>query len=179
MATGYVFKTEDYIKIGGIDTRYPNLIYADLQLWIDLIELKYLVTSPNICFNFRLHASTTKTSKDKILIEALIVFVSYLTKLKNRSSNYKQVINEQTGVFLEQTTKSISHRLLRTPVDLRQGLTINEIVEKLSVKANEVGVDYNPASVSSFRIAQIIERSKVLSWLFLLFKSIYNKPIYN
>jgi hypothetical protein len=88
MATGYVCKTADYIKIGGIDTRYPNLIYADLQLWIDLIEIKYLVTSPDSCFNFRLHASTTKTSKDKILIEALMVFVSYLMKLKNRNNNY-------------------------------------------------------------------------------------------
>jgi len=178
MATGYVFKTEDYIKIGGIDTRYPNLIYADLQLWIDLIDLKYLVSSPEICFNFRLHASTTKTSKDKTLIEALMVFVTYLTKLKNRSTNYKQVINEHTGTFLEQTTKSIAHRLLRTPVDLRQGLTINEIVDKLSLKANEVGVDYNPASIKSFRIAQIIEKSKLLSWLFIQFKRIYNKPIY-
>jgi glycosyltransferase involved in cell wall biosynthesis len=178
MATGYVFKTADYIKIGGIDTRYPNLIYADLQLWIDLIDLKHLVTSPDSCFNFRLHASTTKTSKDKTLIEALMVFVNYLTKLKNRSANYKQVINEHAGAFLEQTTKSIAHRLLRTPVDLRQGLTINEIVEKLSVKANEVGVDYNPHAIRSFKMAVLIEKSKLLSWLFLQFKRIYNKPIY-
>ncbi len=179
MATGYVFKTADYIKIGGIDTRYPNLIYADLQLWIDLIDLKYLVTSPDSCFNFRLHASTTKTSKDKILIEALMVFVSYLLKLKNRSTNYKQVIDEHAGAFLEQTTKSIAHRLLRTPADLRQGLTINKIVDNISIKANELGVNYNPHAVRSFRMAVMIEKSKLLSWLFLQFKRIYSKPIYH
>jgi hypothetical protein len=69
-----------------------------------------------------------------------MVFVSYLTKLTIKSSNYKQVINENAGPFLEQTTKSIAHRLLRTPVKYRQGLTINEIVSKLSVKAKELGV---------------------------------------
>ena len=178
MATGYVFKTADYIKIGGIDTHYPNLIYADLQLWIDLIALNYLATSPDTCFNFRLHASTTKTSKDKLLLDALMVFVSYLTKLTNKSANYKQVIHENAGLFLAQTTKSIAHRLLRTPIQLRQGLTINEIVSKLSTKANELGVNYNPYAIRSFRIAVMIEKSKLLSWLFLQFKRLYSKPIY-
>jgi glycosyltransferase involved in cell wall biosynthesis len=178
MATGYVFKTADYIKIGGIDTHYPNLIYADLQLWIDLMELKYLATSPDTCFSFRLHASTTKTSKDKILMDALMVFISYLTKLKNKSTNYKQVINENAGPFLEQTTKSIAHRLLRTPNDFRQGLTINEIVNNLSIKANELGVNYNPYAIRSFKMAIIIEKSKLLSWLFLQFKRLYSTPIY-
>jgi len=178
MATGYVFKTADYLKIGGIDISYPNLIYADLQLWIDLLDLKYLATSPDTCFNFRLHASTTKTSKDKILLDALMVFVSYLTKLSNRSTNYKQVINENAGLFLEQTTKSISHRLLRTPIDFRQGLRINEIVNNLSVKANELGVNYNPYAIRSFKMAVMIEKSKLLSWLFLQFKRLYSKPIY-
>ena len=178
MATGYVFKTADYVKIGGIDTHYPNLIYADLQLWIDLIALKYLATSPDTCFNFRLHASTTKTTKDKLLLDALIVFVSYLTKLANKSANYKQVINENAGLFLEQTTKSIAHRLLRTPIHIRQGLTINEIVSKLSLKANELEVNYNPYTIHSFKMAVIIEKSKLLSWLFLQFKRLYSKPIY-
>jgi glycosyltransferase involved in cell wall biosynthesis len=178
MATGYVFKTADYIKIGGIDTRYPNLIYADLQLWIDLMELKHLVTSPDSCFNFRLHASTTKTSKDKILVEALTVFLTYLATLSNKSVKYKQIVNENAGHFLEQTTKSIAHRLLRTPVDFRQGLTINEIVNNLSLKANELGVSYNPYAVRSFKMAVMIEKSKLLSWLFLQFKRIYSKPIY-
>ena len=178
MATGYVFKTVDYVKIGGIDTHYPNLIYADLQLWIDLIALNYLATSPDTCFNFRLHASTTKTSKDKLLLDALMVFVSYLTKLTNKSANYKQVIHENAGLFLAQTTKSIAHRLLRTPIQLRQGLTINEIVSKLSTKANELGVNYNPYAIRSFRIAVMIEKSKLLSWLFLQFKRLYSKPIY-
>ncbi|MEY2902776.1 MAG: hypothetical protein RLY89_1882, partial [Bacteroidota bacterium] len=36
MATGYVFRSEDYDRLGGIPTNYPNLIYADLQLWIAL-----------------------------------------------------------------------------------------------------------------------------------------------
>ena len=125
-----------------------------------------------------MHASTTKTSKDKLLLDALMVFVSYLTRLTNKSTNYKQVINENAGSFLEQTTKSIAHRLLRTPIHFRQGLTINEIVGKLSLKANELGVNYNPYAIRSFKMAVIIEKSKLLSWLFLQFKRLYSKPIY-
>jgi glycosyltransferase involved in cell wall biosynthesis len=178
MATGYVFKTADYKKIGGIDTSYPNLIYADLQLWIDLIELQYLATAQNTCFNFRLHASTTKISKDKILIDALLVFLDYIKKLSIKSKNYNETVSEHLGHFLEQTTKSIAHRLLRTPVKYRQGLTINGIVSSLASKAESFGVSYNPYAIRSFKMATIIEKSKLLTGLFLLFKRIYSKPIY-
>ena len=74
MATGYVFKSSDYDALGGIPTHYPNLIYADLQLWLDLTQKSYLAIDPSTQFSFRIHASTTKTSKDKILLDAFILF---------------------------------------------------------------------------------------------------------
>ena len=178
MATGYVFKKTDYLTIGGIDIQYPNLIYADLQLWIDLAEIGYLATSPKTQFAFRLHASTTKISKDRILMNALLVFLDYLKKLNASSERYQKIISEHTTGFLEQTAKSISHRILRTPLAYRQGLTIKELVSNISLKANELGVKFQPEKIKSFRVALFIEKSKILSKLFLLFKSIYKKPIY-
>jgi hypothetical protein len=70
MATGYVFKSSDYDALCGIPTQYPNLIYADLQLWLALTKKSYLAVHNSTQFSFRIHASTTKTSKDKILLDA-------------------------------------------------------------------------------------------------------------
>lgn len=178
MATGYVFKTIDYVSLGGIDILYPNLIYADLQLWIELTEIGYLATSPSEQFAFRLHASTTKISKDKILMEALLHFLNYLKKLSGQSIAYKMIVTKHAGKFLEQTTKSIAHRILRTPIEYRQGMRINELVNNLRVKSSELGVPYNPEKIKSFQMAVLIEKYKLLNKLFLLFKSIYKKPIY-
>lgn len=178
MATGYVFKTADYTKLGGIDTHYPNLIYADLQLWIDLAQIGYLATSSKTAFAFRIHASTTKISKDKILMDALLVFLNYLKKLASISNEYQTVIKQHTGPFLEQTTKSIAHRLLRTAPANRQGLRIKDLAHNLKGRAVELGVEYHPEKIKSFQIAVLIEKSKLLTSLFLFFKSIYKKPIY-
>ena len=178
MATGYVFKTTYYKQVGGINIKYPNLIYADLQLWIDLANIAYLATSPKTEFTFRLHASTTKISKDKILMEALLVFLNYLKTLSKESLAFQNVISKHTSYFLEQTTKSIAHRLLRTPVEYRQGMRISDLVNSLKIKSDELGVAYHPEKIKSFQLALMIESSKILSGLFLLFKSIYKKPIY-
>jgi hypothetical protein len=178
MATGYVFKTTNYNQLGGISIQYPNLIYADLQLWIDLAQLSYLATSPEHAFAFRIHASTTKISKDKVLLEALLVFLNYLKKISTKDAAYQEAIQQYTGPFLEQTTKSIAHRLLRTPIAYRQGLRIQDMVQALAIQAKGLGVSYHPEKIKSFAIAQIIEKSTVLSKLFLVFKSIYKKPIY-
>jgi hypothetical protein len=52
------------------------------------------------------------------------------------------------------------------------------MVQALSIQAKELGVAYHPEKIKSFAMAQVIENSAVLSKLFLLFKSIYKKPIY-
>ncbi len=179
MATGYVFRTNDYKKIGGIDIKYPNLIYADLKLWIELSEISYLVISSNTCFEFRIHSSTTKISKDKTLLMALVEFLNFLKEIRNKSDQYNEVIKSRTGLFLEETTKSISHRLLKTPVNERLGLKIIDIRNILEKKSKELGINYNPEKNKSFRIALIIERFSILNLLFIFFKMIYTKPIIN
>jgi glycosyltransferase involved in cell wall biosynthesis len=178
MATGYVFRTSDYRILGGINTKYPNLIYADLQLWIDLTEIGYLVTSTKYLFSFRIHASTTKVSKDKILMDSLFIFITYLSIIKLKSEKYKTVISMYAGNYLEQTTKSIAHRLLRTPKDNRNGMSIDDLVSGLKIAAKDLGVAYHPEKIISFKIALLIEKNALLSLLFLLFKRIYKQPVY-
>lgn len=177
MATGYVFKSSDYDAIGGIPTQYPNLIYADLQLWLVLTKKSYLAVDNSVQFSFRIHASTTKTSKDKILLDAFLVFLDYLNQLKNESSALAEVIEENGKKFTESTTKAIAHRLLRTPKAIRKGLTIDEMITEIDEKSKLLGIHYAPLQINSIRMAKLIEAIPLLNNLFLLFKKVYKKPI--
>lgn len=177
MATGYVFKSSDYDALGGIPTHYPNLIYADLQLWLDLTKKSYLAVDPSTQFLFRIHASTTKTSKDKILLDAFIIFLDYLSGIIEASTTLKVVIQANTQKLCESTTKAIAHRLLRTPRGLRKGLSIDLMIEKIAAESKKIGIPYEPLKIKSIRLARTIETSPILNDLFLLFKKIYKKPV--
>lgn len=177
MATGYVFKSIDYDALGGIPVKYPNLIYADLQLWLELTKTSYLAVDPSTQFYFRIHASTTKTSKDKILLDAFIIFLDYLNTLKKESAAMGYVLQENAQKFCESTTKAIAHRLLRTSKELRNGLTIDYMIKIIANKCLALGISYTPLKIKSIRIAGIIETTPLLNALFLLFKKIYKKPV--
>jgi glycosyltransferase involved in cell wall biosynthesis len=177
MATGYVFRSKDYDAIGGIPTSYPNLIYADAQLWIELSKKGHLVVDPTIQFSFRIHSSVTKTSKDKILLDAFILFLDYLKGLKQEADNYKLAIQSNLTAFAESTTKAMAHRLLRTPKMNRQGLTIDKVTNEIAEKCMQMEVVYAPFKIKSIQIARFIETTPLLNELFLLFKRIYKKPV--
>lgn len=177
MATGYVFRSKDYDAIGGIPTSYPNLIYADAQLWIELSKKGHLVVDPSIQFSFRIHSSVTKTSKDKILLEAFILFLDYLKGLKQESANFELNIQSNLTAFAESTTKAMAHRLLRTPKMNRQGLTIDKVTNEIAEKCMQMEVSYAPFKIKSIQIARFIETTPLLNELFLLFKRIYKKPV--
>ena len=178
MASGYVFKSKDYDAIGGIPTNYPNLIYADAQLWIALTKKSYLVVDPAIQFSFRIHPSVTKTSKDKILLDAFIVFLDYIKELKKEARNFELIIQSNLTYFAESTTKAMAHRLLRTPKNNRQGLTIDTITNEIGKKCLQMDAQYYPFKIRSVQIARLIETIPLLNEMFLLFKKIYKKPVF-
>jgi glycosyltransferase involved in cell wall biosynthesis len=177
MATGYVFKSSDYDALGGIPIHYPNLIYADLQLWLALTKKSYLAVDPSTQFSFRIHASTTKTSKDKILLDAFILFLDYLNTLKKESNALEHIIQVNAQKFCESTTKAIAHRLLRTPKALRNGLSIDRMIEKINFKCISLEIPYEPLKIKSIRLARAIETYPILNRIFLLFKKMYKKPV--
>ena len=178
MASGYVFKSKDYDAIGGIPTNYPNLIYADAQLWVALTKKSYLVVDPAIQFSFRIHPSVTKTSKDKILLDAFIVFLDYIKELKKEARNFELIIQSNLTYFAESTTKAMAHRLLRTPKNNRQGLTIDTITNEIGKKCLQMDAQYYPFKIRSVQIARLIETIPLLNEMFLLFKKIYKKPVF-
>jgi glycosyltransferase involved in cell wall biosynthesis len=178
MATGYVFKSSDYNLVKGIPIHYPNLIYADLYLWIELTKLSYLSVVSTIHFSFRIHNSTTKTSKDKILLTAFIIFLQYLGEFQKGNKLNEKIIQEFAPAFLTNTTRSLVHRLIRTEKKYRDGLSIHLIFEEIGKQAFKLGIVYEPLSIPTLKTAIWIDSNPIVLFLFQLFKKIYKKPIY-
>lgn len=180
MGTGYVMRSKDYDDLNGIPIKYPSLLFADFELWLKLSLISYMVIAPDNCFAFRVHQSTTTTSQDEKLHSALDIFVDYLVALFANDNKAKNVINQFGADFLLFYCKGFSHRLMRTPLVKRQGLTVNGFInhtKKLAIKLC-VEENYRPESLKAIRIAKIIDSNKLLSELFLLFKKIVKQPIY-
>ncbi len=179
MGTGYVMRSADYDDIGGIQQKYPNLLFADFELWTSLAARKYAVVSRKNCFAFRLHQSTTNTSQDVKLHIALDTFITFLARLKEGDKAMAKVITEYGSTFLVHYCKAYAHRLLRTPSAKRGGLSVDAFIKQTHLMAAKLGISptYHPEKKSSLQLARRIDANYVLRNLFLLFKKLYPKPL--
>lgn len=176
--TGFMVRSADYDKMGGIPA-YPNLLFADFALWLELCRISYKVTSAKNCFSYRLHHSMTTTSPDDKFHQAFEVFVKYLYSLKQAEQAFNEVINQHAAAILSYYCKSFSHRLLRTDIKMRNNMTVNGWAKKcdsfvnLLVEKNS----YKPSGMASVQLASVIDSHTFTRKLFLIFKKIYAKPV--
>jgi len=179
MGTGYVMRAVDYDAVGGIPVKYPNLLFADFELWLNIADKGLVAVSPNTCYAFRVHQSTTGTSGDNQLHRALDLYVDFLINQKNQDQEKKEMVLRYGKSLLLYYCKGFSHRLLRTSPAKRNGATVNKFIEETKLMAKRMGVekDYHPEKIRSIRIAKLIDSSNILSRLFLLFKKLYPKPV--
>lgn len=179
MGTGFMMRSSDYDMVGGIPL-YPNLLFADFELWIKLIQKSYFVTSFEECFSFRLHQSTTATSSDLKFQEAFKQFIFFLIEQKKNPELNKVI--ERYGInFIAFYTKVLAHRLLRTPMQKRKGKTVAGLIAECKQYADELvpDNDFNPYTNFSVQLAKQIDSNLVSRSLFLGFKKLYSKPVYS
>lgn len=178
MGTGFVMRSKDYDAIGGIPD-YPNLLFADFELWINLTLSGYKATSAKNCFSFRLHNSTTSSSADIRIQDAFERLVLFLVKLSNGNREPETVISQYASDFLIFYCQGFVHRLLRTPQSERQGLSVKLTIEKFERFARQLNVadTFKPRKRLSIRIACLLDRYGLGRSLFLLWKKLYPKPI--
>lgn len=167
MATGYVFRSEDYDRLGGIPTNYPNLIYADLQLWIALSSISYLKVSPEIAFSFRIHASVTKTSKNRIILDAFVVYLKYLKQLQDSNPLFETTLKNWGQDFVNNSTRALVHRLLKTEKKYRDQLSIQEIFNTLKPLVLDLRLVFLPKEIKGISPAIWIDRYDLIHRLFL------------
>lgn len=174
--TGFLIRSVDYDKIGGIPP-YPSLLFADFELWINLVNLSYLAVSDKTCFAFRLHISTTSSSSDFIMLQAFNNSIKFLLSLCKKSADFKQVIKMYAPEFLYFHCKGLSHRLIRTSFEKRKRLTVYAVVNNFIESANSMEVNFYPFRKVTILIALIIDSNFLTRKAFLIFKYFFRKPL--
>ena len=176
--TGFMMRSEDYDALGGIPS-YPNLLFADYELWLNLTKKSYKATATQNCFSYRLHQSTTSISPDVKLHQAFEQFIYFLKSLQNQDENLRNVIRKHGEQFLMVNCKGLSHRLLRTPIDKRDNLSVKTFLAKCKHYAQLLmtGDNFKPTSDISIWLAGVLDSSAVGRRLFLGFKRVYSRPV--
>jgi glycosyltransferase involved in cell wall biosynthesis len=180
MGTGYLMRSSDYHRIGGIHP-LPNLLFADHKLWFDLTAISYKATASAECFSYRLHENISKTTNPVKYIRAFYMFMDYLNEFKTTSGEINEVIRKYAPGYISYYCSSLSHRLLKTPVAQREGMTVHEFIEECRKYADKLspGSNFEPEKQFKIRLARQIDDNSILRNAFLLFKKFYKKPIYS
>lgn len=178
LASGFMMRSSDYEKVGGIPP-YSNLLFADLELWIELASISYFAVSKEECFSYRKHPiSVTTSSADLNYVKAFDTLISYLSSLKDKRPELKPAIAEGGAVLLQQYCQGMTHRMLRTPREKRNNLKVKDVIDKFREYGKKLGVgNFEPLNYKTIRIGRMIDNNPVLRSAFLVFKKLYKKPI--
>lgn len=177
--TGFMTRSKDYDAMGGIPS-YPNLLFADFNLWLQLTRVSFKATSPRNCFSYRLHQSMTAVSPVEKFQAAFDCFIQYLYQLKQEDAALAETINKNVQDIIAFYCRSFSHRLLRIPIEKRKAHTVAAWIDACRGYAGLLidNNSFDPLSVASIRLARFIDGNAASRNLFLLFKKIYSKPVF-
>lgn len=172
VATGFVMRSSDYDEVGGIPP-YPNLLYADTELWIKLISHSYLAVSPKACFDFRFHIDNTSKSPGKIRLIAFERMIDFFCQLKNENAGYRVIIENNGEAFLKSYVVGACHKLIYVPKNNRDNVTMELIIGSAKKCAQKLlpGIQFLPEKFSAIRLAKLIDSNIFLRRLFLFYKS--------
>lgn len=174
--TGYMMRSSDYDKLGGIPTGYPNLIFADYQLWVGLSMISYKAVTKKICFQYRVHDSVSKLTNGEAYQSAFEKYIYFITELSKQNAEVKEVVEKYGHEFLMYNCESLSHRILKTPVAERK-ITVKEFIDKCRQLASVFIPDqvFEPEKKFRINIAALLDSSSFGRLIFKLYKLFDNK----
>ena len=172
MGTGYMMRSKDFDMLGGMPTNYPNLIFADYELWMRLTQLSYKATSDKFCFSYRIHSSVSKTTNGEVYADAFNKYVLFLSTLL-KDKKIKKAIEATGHKFLMYFCQSLSHRILKTPSNNRK-IKVGEFIEQCNQMAALLipNQAFKPLNIFKIKIAKQLDDNKILSSLFRSVKRI-------
>lgn len=172
VATGFMMRSRDYDAMGGISP-YPNLLYADTELWIKLISHSYLAVAPEVCFDFRFHIDNTSKSPGKIRLIAFERMIDFFCRLKSENAEYKVIIEKNGEAFLKSYVIGACHKLIYVSKSNRGDVTMETIIESAKNCAQKLlpGIHFLPEKFRAIALARLIDSNVILRSLFLFYKS--------
>ncbi len=179
MGTGYMMRSADYNRIGGIPTDYPNLIFADYALWVQLTSLSYMAVSKVKTFQYRLHNSVSRVTNGEDYTKAFFMYLEFLYKLKSLYPDIQTAIERNFKSYLLYFCQSLSHRLLNTSAKNRK-TSVADFVDNCVCYANKLipGQGFFPLRKLGIQLAVWLDRNnitrlsfKIIKQMTLLFRS--------
>ncbi|MEO6330174.1 MAG: glycosyltransferase [Ginsengibacter sp.] len=179
MGTGYMMRSKDYNNLGGISLEYPNLIFADYALWIDLALLNYKATSFIEAFSYRLHSSTSKLTGAQNYQEAFEKYILFIKERTIQNVKINEAVERYGKDMLMYYSESLSHRLLKTSLIQRQ-LKVRDFLEKCKHFAALLipGQPFEPLAKFRIKLAMQLDEFAIGRMLFVTYKKIESKIFY-
>jgi len=173
MGSGYMMRAADYDRMGGIPTNYPNLLFADYELWTRLSLISYKATSPKSGFLYRVHQSLSRTTSAVLYQDAFISYVDFIADLMKTNENVRTVVEKYGNTLLLFYCQSLSHRLLKTPMQQRS-IRVKDFIQRCRIAAGKLGLEnqFKPGKVFKIEIARIIDNNALSRYLFQTYKRI-------
>lgn len=177
-ATGFMVRSIDYDAMGGVPP-YPNLLYADIELWLRLIQNGYLAVAADNCFEFRLHVDNTSKSTGEFRFSAFEMLIDFLSELKSTNAIDRQVIEKNVVAFLKNHVVGSCHKLIYIPKTDRNNVTMDRIIASAKQCEQKIAPDpdFHPEQYPGIRLAKLIDANPLLRRLFLFYKS-FQKRMY-
>lgn len=174
MGSGYMMRSKDYNALGGIPTAYPNLIFADYELWCRLMLNGYKATSVEECFSYRIHNSVSRLTNGMQYQDAFGKYIEFIKSISYHPK-IKMVIERYCKEMLLYYCESLSHRLLKTPRKERS-ITVEEYINKCEQYGEELIPDQELNTQAIFRIkmARILDKNVIFRNLFMTYKKLFN-----
>jgi hypothetical protein len=98
--TGYVIRTDDYRRVGGIPA-LPKLIFADDVLWMKLAENAGIRILEEFAFSYRLHpASTSHNQSSEEMAVALSRYLDFAAELGSRNPRVRHALETYAPEFV-------------------------------------------------------------------------------
>jgi len=165
--TGYMMRAADYDRLGGIPPAYPNLIFADFELWVRLMLRGYKATTLKECFAYRVHDSVSRVTNGMLFQQAFGQYVEFILSIRDENKGVQQTVSRYGKVFLMYYCESLSHRLLKTPVSKRT-MRVADFIRKCESYAEKLipGQSFEPLQKFRIRIARQLDGNAVSRYLF-------------
>ncbi|HOZ95333.1 MAG TPA: glycosyltransferase [Niabella sp.] len=179
MGTGFMMRARDYDEVGGIPP-YPNLLFADMELFIALALKGGMAVSDKKCFEYRIHQNaTTSSSSTDLYYKGFDHLVQYLIHLKSQLPAFTSVIENNGEQFMHKYSQTIVHKILKIKKRQRQTIDVSEMIRELNSSGSKlIGRPYAASQNAKTKLAAIIDKSKLLHSLYLLFRKMYKKPVF-
>lgn len=172
MGTGYMMRSNDYDSIGGMPPHYPNLLFADYELWIRLAAISYKATTQEQCFKYRLTLSTSRVTNGMQYQHAFEQYVFFIKEFMEKNARVNETVNKYGREMLYYYCEALSHRLLKTKSSMRKGMHADDFIKKCKEYAEILipGQEFDPEKKLRIKAASIIDSNSITRDIFYWYK---------